>query len=291
MQTKLDMPSRNAFAYNLDASSVMLGRISYMNVAPVYYGLDNGLRPAWLKIVTAPPAVLNHMLQRGALDISPVSIAAYAANQKDWLLLPDLSISCTGEVMSVILVSSKPLKHLHRRDVFLTDESSTAAELLKLLLAMQGAHPRYSLKAIRKPEDISGRADAALVIGDAALNNSWSRHFQYVWDLGAMWRNLTGLPFVFAVWAVRRRFAERKPHILTAVCDYFQRSRSDGRAHVQEIAARASLKLGVPSDVCEAYYNKLSYDLDALKIQGAQRFFKELQDHGILNEPVSLTFS
>ena len=84
-------------------SPVKVGRISYINVAPIYYGLDKGLKPAWLKMVTAPPSVLNNMLANGDIDISPISSVAYALHQKDWLLLPDLSIACSGDVMSVIL--------------------------------------------------------------------------------------------------------------------------------------------------------------------------------------------
>jgi chorismate dehydratase len=281
---------KTSFDYDMDESSVMLGRISYMNVAPIYYGLDNGLRPAWLKIVTAPPAVLNRMLERGVLDISPVSIAAYAENQQDWLLLPDLSISCRGEVMSVILVSNEPMHGLHYQDVFLTDESSTAVELLKLIFAMQGVHPFFKLKAIRKPEDIQGKGPAALVIGDAALNMAWGHRFKYVWDLGKMWQDMTGLPFVFAVWAVRRKFAEDKPQAVAAVCDYFRRSKEDGGKQIAKIAARAALKLGLSHHICETYFKNLSYNFDASKRDGANRFFEELQTHTFRSEPVTLSF-
>jgi chorismate dehydratase len=281
---------KTSFGYEMDDSSVMLGRISYMNVAPIYHGLDNGMRPAWLKMVTAPPAVLNRMLERGVLDISPVSISAYAANQQDWLLLPDLSISCMGEVMSVILVSNETIDRLHRQDVILTDESSTAVELLKLLLAMQGIKPNYRMKAIRKPHDVQDKAQAALIIGDAALSASWSRHFKYVFDLGEMWQHATGLPFVFAVWAVRRVFAETRPQVVASVCDYFQRSRADGIKHSREIAAHATHKLGLSQQLFEIYFNKLSYNLDAQKIEGAKRFFQELQAHAFLTDPAVLNF-
>jgi chorismate dehydratase len=283
------MPN-TSFDYGMDDSSVMLGRISYLNVAPIYFGLDNGMRPAWLKMVTAPPAVLNRMLEKGILDISPVSISAYAANAQDWLLLPDLSISCLGEVMSVILVSHKPLTELHRQDVILTDESSTAVELLKLLFAGQGIKPFFKKKAIRKPQDVQDDAQAALIIGDAALSTSWGREFRYVFDLGKMWQQATGLPFVFAVWAARRGFAEKNPEVIARVCGYFQRSKLDGRRHIGEIAARASGKLGLPPQVCETYFNNLSYNFDDLKIEGAQRFFQELHAHSFLNDQTALSF-
>lgn len=96
----------------MEPVSLRMGRISYINASPVYYGLDHGLAPSWLRLVTDVPAALNRQILQGDVDISPISAAHYAVNHQSLLLLPDLSISCHGPVMSVLCASNVPLDSL-----------------------------------------------------------------------------------------------------------------------------------------------------------------------------------
>ncbi len=271
-------------------SPVKIGRISYINVAPIYYGLDMGLKPAWLKMVTAPPSVLNNMLANGDIDISPVSSVAYARHQKDWLLLPDLSIACSGDVMSVILVSRHPFDKLNNKKVILIDESATTVELLKLLFIIKKVKPIFGTGAIQHPCDIPKNADAALIIGDAALKEKWNDHYDYIYDMGNMWMELTGLPFVFAVWAVQKSFARKRPDPLSAIIDLFHISKKEGNQHLGQIVESASSKLGISLDMSEKYYDRLCCDLGPMQIKGLESFFSSLYREKILSEKVSLSF-
>ncbi|GBC63876.1 hypothetical protein DENIS_4875 [Desulfonema ishimotonii] len=270
--------------------SVNVGQISYMNVAPVYYGLDNGDRPRWMALASAPPAILNTMLAEGRLDISPVSSAAYARNQDDWLLLPDLSISCFGQVMSVLLVSRHPFNQLSGRTVILTRDSATAAALTRYLFASRGIRPRIETGRVRCAGDLPDDADAALVIGDAALREKWAGGFSHVWDLGEMWRTRTGLPFVFALWAVRRAFAEKHPERVSAVAEQFHRSRCEGLGNISRILPRASRRLGIDEKMCRCYYDHLQYNLSPLQTEGLECFFEGLHRENIISRPVRLSF-
>ncbi len=270
---------------------INVGRISYMNVAPVYYGLDNGMKPAWMNMLSAPPSLLNTMLANGELDISPVSSVAYARNQDDWLLLPDLSISCFGKVMSVILVSKYPLNQLTDKKVILTEESATAAALLRLLFSFKKIKPYFETGKIRYTDDLrQNDVGAALVIGDAALKEKWQKEFDYVFDLGEMWWNLTELPFVFALWAVRKSFAEKKSESVLSVTEYFHISKHKGLMNIREIIPAASAKLNLSADICRDYYSHLHYDLNPLQIKGLETFFKGLYEERIISKPVSLSF-
>ena len=271
-------------------SPVKIGRISYINVAPIYYGLDMGLKPAWLKMVTAPPSVLNNMLANGDIDISPVSSVAYARHQKDWLLLPDLSIACSGDVMSVILVSRHPFDKLNNKKVILIDESATTVELLKLLFIIKKIKPIFGTGAIQHPCDIPKNADAALIIGDAALKEKWNDHYDYIYDMGNMWMELTGLPFVFAVWAVQKSFARKRPDPLSAIIDLFHISKKEGNQHLGQIVESASSKLGISLDMSEKYYDRLCCDLGPMQIKGLESFFSSLYKEKILSEKVTLSF-
>lgn len=276
--------------YFLSMRNVRVGRISYMNVAPVYYGLNNGQKPRWMDMVCAPPSVLNTMLADGQLDISPVSSAAYARWQKEWLLLPDLSISCFGKVMSVLLVSRHPFEELEGKTVVLTRDSAAAAALSRYIFASGSICPKFQTGKVLCPEDLLPETGAALVIGDAALKADWSAHFEHVWDLGQLWMERTRLPFVFALWAVRRQFAEKNPESVSAVIGEFRKSKLLGEQNIRRIVPLASEKLGISADTCNQYYQRLNYDLRSLHIRGMERFFDGLYRERIISEPVNLSF-
>jgi len=261
-----------------------------MNVAPVYYGIDNSLKPDWLKIVSAPPSTLNEMMEKEELDISPVSSVAYAKHQDEWLLLPDLSISCHGRVMSVILVSKMPLEKLDNKKVIITDKSAAAAELVKLLFITKKVKPVFEIMPIQCPDEIKKHAEAALIIGDKALKEKWHVHFDHVYDLGQMWLELTGLPFVFALWAVRKSFADKKPEVVSSIIELFNISKEQGKKNLETIAAKASEILGIDIDICRKYYELLNYNLNSLQLKGLKTFFEKLYHEKILPQKVQLRF-
>jgi len=278
------------FKNNIPIPPVNLGRISYINVAPVYYGIDNGLKPDWLNIVSAPPSILNNMMVKNELDISPVSSVAYAKNQDEWLLLPDLSISCFGSVMSVILVSKKPFEKLTGNKVIITDKSAAAAELIKLLFSIKRVKPVFETMPIQCPDEIKKSADAALIIGDKALKEKWELHFDHIYDLGRMWLELTDLPFVFALWAVRKSFADKQPEVVSSIIKLFDISKKQGNKNLEDIAKKASEILGIDIDICRKYYGLLNYNLDPLQLKGLTSFFEKLYHKKILPQKVQLRF-
>ncbi len=269
---------------------IIMGRITYINMYPVYHGLKNDLHPKWIKMVDDVPAVLNGMLSRGELDISPVSAVAYARHADQWTVLPDLSIASRGKVMSVLLVSTRPLDRLNNQQVILTDESATAADLLRLIFKLKGIHPILKRGKVSNPGDLPINAQAALVIGDAALREPWRDTYEYVFDLGAMWWDMTGLPFVYALWVVRRAFAERHPEIVASVVKLFKQSKEKGYAHQSEIISAASQKLDLDREICRKYYEYLLCDLGPAEIKGVETFFKQLFENNILSDPVRLSF-
>ena len=281
---------QHQFKNNIAIPPVNLGRIVYMNVAPVYYGLDNGLKPDWLNIVSAPPSILNNMMVKNELDISPVSSVAYAKNQDEWLLLPDLSIACFGKVMSVILVSKKPFEKLDNKKVIITDKSAAAAELIKLLFSIKRVKPVFEIMPIQCPDEIKKSADAALIIGDKALKEKWHVHFDHIYDLGQMWLELTDLPFVFALWAVRKSFADKRPDTVSSIIKIFGLSKEQGKKNLEDIAKKASEILGIDIDICKKYYELLNYNLDPLQLKGLTSFFEKLYHKKILPRKVQLRF-
>jgi len=247
-----------------------LGRIQYMNVTPIYYGLDMRDHGAY-QITSAPPATLNRMLTMGQLDISPVSSIAYAKNQKQWTLIPDLSISSFGKVMSVKIVSKFSLDNLNGKHIILTNESETASALLKLLLKKKCIGAHFSTQSVISP-DCTYKADAALVIGDIALKYHWEKLFPYVYDLGELWHKQTNLPFVFGVWAVRKQYACENPEKVQQLTQQFHQSKQSGLANISSISRMAAHNLSLDIHTCNSYYQCLNYDLKDMHIKGLQFF-------------------
>jgi chorismate dehydratase len=204
--------------------------------------------------------------------------------------MENLSIACSGDVMSVILVSRHPFDKLNNKKVILIDESATTVELLKLLFIIKKVKPIFGTGAIQHPCDIPKNADAALIIGDAALKEKWNDHYDYIYDMGNMWMELTGLPFVFAVWAVQKSFARKRPDPLSAIIDLFHISKKEGNQHLGQIVESASSKLGISLDMSEKYYDRLCCDLGPMQIKGLESFFSSLYREKILSEKVSLSF-
>ena len=162
-----------------------LGRISYVNMAPVFFRLD-----AEVDEVQGVPTELNRRLVAGELDLAPISSIEYARNADRLRLMPRLCVASEGAVDSIQLVSRRPLEQVRR--VAVTPESATSVALTKVLLP----------EADQVPLDAyaEGDADAKLLIGDAALKSAFEDPTPHH-DLGRLWLERTGLPMVFAVWA------------------------------------------------------------------------------------------
>jgi len=236
-----------------------IGRIGYINCAPLYGAIDRGIvaLPHGGELVTGTPAELNDLLVAGELDVSVISAIEYARHAKDLVLLPELAISCDGPVRSVALFSRRTVRQLDGRTVLLSASSRTSVALLELLCReVWHIRPKFA-EARAEAQDLELLAglphDAVLVIGDAALKLAAAGTYQHRYDLGEEWKRWTTLAFVFAVWASRRGvgFSEAHKALLA--------SRTWGLAHLDELAAEASRKTGVSRAVCREYLGGLDY--------------------------------
>ncbi len=267
-----------------------MGKISYINASPVYYGLDNGLLPEWLELVPDVPSELNRKIGAGQIDISPISAAFYAMHHDELLLLPDLSISCHGKVLSVILASNYEVDALNKRKIMFSRESASSSSFLKMIFSKKGIAPQYETGPVNRIDTIPDDTDAALVIGDYALTQPWAERFEHCIDLGQLWYEMTGLPFVFAVWAVRKAVAKTHPGMVNKVHNLLLESRRIGYENLDTIIDQGRAKLDLEKPKIEAYFNCLHCDLDKIKIKGMDQFFTSLFEQGILKSKVNVQF-
>ena len=267
-----------------------VGRIPYINCYPVYGAIDRGVVPMPGELVSATAADLNNLLAAGELEVSVVSAVEYARHAPAYHLLPDLAITSDGPVHSVMLFSRVPPEALNGRGVLRTTSSHTSVLLLELLCRHRWrVAPRYaSVRA--EPSDLEALGamphDAVLVIGDAALLLAARRQYPHVVDLGAAWKEWTGLPFVFAVWAARRT---TDPDDVRAVHGRLLESRAWGLRHLDELARDAAQATGVEPAVGRAYLGTLDYALGPRHLEGLTTFFRRLAEDGLVPDR-SLSF-
>ncbi len=260
-----------------------VGRIGYINCYPVYGAIDRGRQPLAAELVTGTPSELNDLLAAGELDVSVVSAVEYARHARDLVLLPDLAISCDGPVRSVALFSRRPAHDLDGRTVLVSASSRTSAALLGLLCRHVWKVRPQLAQARAETGDLGTLArlphDAVLVIGDPALLLAEQQAYAHRYDLGAEWKQWVGLPFVFAVWAARRRAPTgRVRDVHAALCA----SRDWGLAHLDLLADAAAQATGVSRAACRAYLGGLDYALSYKHQAGLTDFFRRLAADGVV---------
>jgi chorismate dehydratase len=267
-----------------------LGRIPWINCYPIYGAIDRGVVSVPAELVSGTASELNDLLAAGELQVSAVSAVEYARNAAMYHLLPDLAISCDGPVHSVTLFAKRPVEDLTGCTVLLSASSKTSVLLLELLCHHRWAiRPRFATVRAEAPDltTLAGLPhEAVLVIGDAALHLSTQAGYPVRVDLGAEWKEWTGLPFVFAVWAARRDAARAS---VRALHRRLLDSRAWGLAHLDELAAAAARNTGVAEPVCRAYLGGLDYALSYRHLAGLTDFFRRLAQEGMVPDG-SLSF-
>jgi chorismate dehydratase len=269
-----------------------VGHIQFLNCLPIYWGLVHSGALLDVELTKDTPDRLNDMLVAGELDIGPISLVEYLRNADDLLLLPDLAVGSDGPVLSVNLVSQVPLSELDGRRVALGSTSRTSVLLARMWLAeVHGVRPDYFVC----PPDLTTmllEADAAVLIGDAALRATYDapRRGLSVYDLGQVWRDWTGLPMVFAVWAARRDYAEANPGLVKDVHDAFVRSRDDALAHVEEVAAQAARWEVFDAATLATYFRTLDFSLGPRQLDGLVEFARRAAVMQAVPAPVTPAF-
>lgn len=252
-----------------------VGIVNYLNSKPLAWGFLKGHHADLFAPSYHPPALVARLLGQGNLDIGliPSIEVQRIPNLK---VLPDLCVAAKREVRSVILVSRGPVSEVRR--VALDQNSRTSAALLRILLRERfQLDPEY-LHERPDAERMLTEADAALLIGDPALKVDRERY--HVTDLAAEWNDMTGLPFVFAVWAVR-------PEVeIPDLPFYFKSSLRYGLSSLDTVVRESAAELDLDSSEVRSYLTEnLAFFLRREEIEGLEEFYRRAHAHGLILEP------
>jgi len=260
-----------------------VGIVNYLNSKPLAWGFLKGHHADLFTPSYHPPAVVARLLGQGSIDVGLVP-SIEVQRIPGLRVLPDLCIAATNEVRSVLLVTRVPLERIRR--VALDQNSRTSAALLRLLLKDRyGLEPEY-VQERPDVERMLAEADAALLIGDPALKVDRERHGdRQVIDLAAEWRAMTGLPFVFAVWAAR-------PEVdLPDLPFYFKSSLRYGISSLDTVVRESAAELGLNTAEVKSYLTEcLSFFLRQDEIAGLEEFYRRAHAHGLILEPKPIEF-
>ena len=238
--------------------------VSYLNTTPLVWGMLHGPQRGLFDLDFQIPAACADQLASGAADIG--IIPSFELTRQSLEVIPGAGIACHGPVRSILLVSARPAGEIHRLAV--DSSSRTSVQLARVLLERRFAAEPELIPHTPDLDAMLRIADAALIIGDPALRIEPSRLPYYVYDLGKEWVEMTGLPFVFAVWA------GRKSVVTPRVVDAFQQSCRFGRERIEEIVAAESGRREIPRDLVREYLtHRIVHELGPRDYEGMDRFF------------------
>ena len=250
---------------------IRVGLINYLNCLPLRLGLEatGGLRA--VELVGGTPAEVNAALLSGEVELGLVSSASWARNRDYLGRASGYGIASDGKVMSVLLAASEGQALSKARRVALTSESATSQVLARIVLErVYGARPRYEVVSTR-PEEALAEHDAALFIGDTALDVRRQRDVT-VYDLGEAWSSYAGLPMVYAVWASR---GDPARHGFWA--DRLARAVAWADENL-DAAVREARRLGAPAadEDLKAYFSScIGYRVGAREEEGLEQYLAE----------------
>lgn len=265
------------------ASPVAFGQISFINCLPVVLPIERGYLPFPGRPLYANPAELNSLYRDNKIDAGAMS-SFYFIGAPGFTQLATVSISCDGEVGSVLLFSRLALSDLACARIAVPSSSATSVNLLRLMLIKEcGRAPDFTV--VDRPDIEDPDWDAALVIGDRAMlvDEGWSRRFRRV-DLGAWWQAETGYPMVFGLWAARNTLLESQPETAHQFAQALASSAALGlSARLPEVIAEARQRTGLDERRLAHYFTRqLDFAFSDRHRCGLAAFAAMCRSHGLI---------
>lgn len=238
--------------------------LSYLNTIPFIYGLKKGQLIDTIDLQMDYPAVCADKLVSGEVDLALVPVVVLPV-LKEPHIISDYCIGANGAVETVCLYSDVPICDI--ASITLDYQSQTSVALLKILLREYwGLNPDFRIAKLGFEKEISGK-NAGLVIGDRAFDLN-STH-QYIYDLPAIWKEMTGLPFVFATWVANKELPEK-------FVFEFNKSLKEGLSNINEALIQEGRNYPHCKDPSDYLNNKISYRLDSKKLEAMDLFLQKV---------------
>ena len=267
---------------------IRIGHNPNTNMLPMFYFLER--EHPLLESITAEPTGHNAMLADGRIDMAPISAFSYGEHWKDYVILPNLSVSTKGRVGSILLFSKVPLKELEGLNIALTDTSATSVNLTRILLHhYYGVTPRY-LTMSANLQEMFAKADAALLIGDAAIQAALLHPDCYIYDLGEEWLKHTGCSMTYAVWAFPKKLLSEREQEIKCIYQLLLEAKAKALYNMDDIIETCQTMLGGSVDFWQDYFAQFNYGLDLTVVSGLRKYLELCFEHNLLPSRPVLEF-
>ncbi len=269
-------------------SPLRIGRISYLNLRPIFRGLEMTVEDEGrYRFFDGHPAMVNARLRSGKVDASPSSSIVYLKDPAEYSLIEGHSISSFGPIRSIYLFSTLPIEELRGSTIGITNQTETSAALLKIVLK-KFLGMDFKTRVTRQPAALCLRNFRAfLAIGDDAMlagkqmGKKGGPAAGFIYDLGLIWKEYTGLPFVYALWIARKDSAAQNKKAFTVFMQDLERAKQYALAHLEEASREKPLK-GLDAEEVLQYWRGISYGLDPLEKKGLALFGKYARELDLL---------
>lgn len=276
---ELSLYQKDYLGKRIMTKKLRIGVVPYMNAKPLIYTLTQ--QTDSVELLFEVPSLLPEMLNNDHIDVAIIPSIEYFRNG-NYAIIPNISLSSLGTVESVKIFSKVPIQNI--RTAALDKSSLTSCTLTKILFKeYYHLSPQYT--SWNNQYDISHTdTDAVLIIGDNAMRAIDNGYFTL--DLGQAWFEYTGLPFVYAIWAVK------KTHRMPDINILLQSAKECGMKLVKTIAADESQRLRFPYEKCLNYLtNSMKYNLGKNEIKGLQTFYHYAVSLGLAPQGVKIVFN
>ena len=262
-------------------SPFRLAASSYLNSAPLIWSFLHGLHRGSVEFVEAVPSRCAQLLSESVVEGALIPVIEYQ-RIAGGSLVPDVCVGSRKEVLSVVLVSKdKQLADIN--SVALDESSRTSATLVKIIFReFLDREPQWTTRA-PNIEEMLDKNDAALIIGDPGMG--FRRRGLNVWDMAGLWKEHTGLGFVFAMWMVRDEATERAQMV------DFSGVRDEGVAHMEDIVRSYEDKIPMPVEELRNYLTEnIVFNVDESMEKGLRLYFELAFKHGLIESVKPLRF-
>ena len=254
-----------------------IGWIDFLNTMPFNFEKAGFKLSFDYELVKGVPSSLNKLLREGKIDIGIISSAEYLENYNNYLILPDVSISAQGKVFSVSIFSNMKLEETE--EIYLTKASKSSRYLTKIVF-----EKFLNKKVIYKELENIENENPVLLIGDNAI--LYRDKFKYAYDLSEIWYEYTKLPFVFALWVVRKEVFNERIEEVKELLNTLKKAKA-------QILSNLDLFLkdvNIGKDFAKFYLSNIDYSLSEKHIKGLEKLSKYLLEMEYLKEKPVINF-
>ncbi|MCX8010112.1 MAG: menaquinone biosynthesis protein [Ignavibacteria bacterium] len=249
-----------------------MGKVDYLNTAPFFEFLDK----KDYKVFPAPPRQLGKLFKDDNLTTGIISLADYLEKIDSYEML-DFGIVGNQKVKSVLLFSKYPIEELNEKSIAVTDETSTSSRLLQVILEQKyNLDVTYINESINSHSELLSNYDAFLTIGDDALKfrKLQLEEFKYQYDLAELWYEWKQLPFVFAVWVIKKSLPHNEKIRFN---EMLKNAYELGMENINELGQYRGRSLDLNKDETQEYLSNLNYTIGEKEKEAIAEFYTLLK--------------